>query len=267
MGTWGYNFDENDTFHEVEELFIHLLKSGKSVSELTEIILEQYSEDEDYHIVIIALADCLWHVNMLTPKMYNMIEKIQEENTDSLYLKSCGANDDIVNKRKELLNQFLNRLKTPPSKNQIWDLSMKSCSGSVTKGTVFWYRCNKNIYGAIILDIQNNSYYLIAVSETLTHIPNTAKDILSSQLYTVAWFSDVDLLPSKRIHLIESIEIEDDFNGRAGFKIDELGNIKINNCGQSYIWKHNDRNINLKNTLMKDVIDKKFLPLFHFDHI
>lgn len=267
MGTWGYNFDENDTYHEVKELFIHLLKSDKSVLESTNIILERYSEDEDYHIVVIALADCLWHINMLTPNIYNMVENIQRENTDTLYLESCDASIDIVKKRKKLLNQFLNRLKTPPSKNKIWDLNIKTCSNLITKGTVFWYRYNKNIYGAIVLDVQNSSFYLIAVSETLAHIPDTAKDVLSSRLYTVAWFSDVNLLPSKRMHLIASIKIEHDFNGRAGFKVEKSGSIKIYNCGQGYVWKHNDRNINFKNALMKDVLEKNFLPMFNSNHI
>lgn len=266
MGTWGYDFDENDTYHEIKELFIDLIKSGNSVSESTDIILGQHCNDEDYHIVVIALADCLWHINMLTPKIYNMLEEIQAKNTDSLYLRACDANDDIVNKRKVLLNRFLNRLKTSPSKNQIWDLSKKSFSKPIVKGTVFWYRCNR-IYGCIVLDVQNNSYYLIAVSEELTHVPNRAEDVLSSQLYTMAWFTDLELLPSKRIHLIETIQIKDDFNGRAGLKIDELGNIKINNYGQGYIWKHNDRNIYMKNTLMKDILEKKSLPLFHSDYI
>lgn len=71
MGTWGYHFDENDTYNEVQELFISLFKSGKSDIELTDMILEKYYKDPDYHIVVIALADCLWHCNLLSSRIYD----------------------------------------------------------------------------------------------------------------------------------------------------------------------------------------------------
>lgn len=267
MGIWGYHFNENDTYNEVQELFISLFKSGKSDIELTDMILEKYYKDPDYHIVVIALADCLWHCNLLSSRIYDMIQQIQEENIDTLYLESCDADKDTIAKRKELLVHFIERIKTPPSKNEMWDLTAESCFGSVEKGSLFWYRYNKNIYGAVVLDIQKNNYYLIAVSEALTHIPDTTQDVLNSQLYTVAWFSDIDLLPLKRMHFIGSIKIEDDFNGRAGFKMDQSGNLQMYNCGQSCIWKHSNRNINLHNASMQDVLHKNSLPLFNTSYI
>lgn len=108
------------------------------------------------------------------------------------------------------------------------------------KGLVFWYRSKAKVYGGIVLDVQPDDYYLISISEECDSIPEEADHILKQKFYTAAWFSSVDLLPTRQIHRVGHINISGDFNGRAGFWCfpEEL---VIKNCGQRDTWRHTFR--------------------------
>ena len=90
---------------------------------------------------------------------------------------------------------------------------------------------------------------------------HTDEHILASPLYTVAWFSDAELLPSCRLHYIGTVQIEDDYKNRAGMYEYENGSIILKNCGQTQTWKHKFRSFGLKDMTIRDVLTTKHTPL------
>lgn len=134
-------------------------------------------------------------------------------------------------------------------------------NAKINKGDVFWYKSKNNVYGAVVLDVlgKSSKYYLLALSEKIEEKAINENIILSSCLYTVAWFSDIDLLPNRRVHMCGSINIIDDYNNRAGFVLQE--NLIINNnCGQHQTWKHLFRSLYLPNVNLKYVLQPSNLP-------
>ena len=132
---------------------------------------------------------------------------------------------------------------------------------SLNKGDVFWYKVKKEIYGAVVLDVVSK-WYCIAVSEKLDDINISTAAILSSPLYTVSWFSDVELLTKRRTHICGNIDIPHSYNNRAGFILRDDGSLKINNYGQSQTWKHEFRSFYLANSLLSDFLTPSTLPKF-----
>ena len=107
-----------------------------------------------------------------------------------------------------------------------------------------------------------SGYYLIAISDEIKVLAKEIdiRDVLDSPLYTLAWFSEIDMLSSLFIHKIGKVSVSDDFSDRAGMLIDANGNIIINNCGQRATWRHEFRAFALKETTVADVMTVKYVP-------
>ena len=134
----------------------------------------------------------------------------------------------------------------------------------IKRGDVFWYRKNKNTYGAVVLDVIGNytKNYLIALTEKLSE--NTRKIdtniILNGTLYTVAWFSEFTLLPDRQVHICGSLNVTDDYNFRAGFSYRENESLINLNCGQKKTWTHEFQSFRLPNTKVDFVLRASNLP-------
>ena len=127
-------------------------------------------------------------------------------------------------------------------------------------GDVFYYISKRRVYGGVFLYCQHD-YYLIALSEEVLKPKRTicVDDILQLPLYTLAWFSDVEMLLPQRLHLIDRITITDDYSNRAGLLIDEHG-VFLKNIGQSATWKHEFRSYALRDTIVKDILTNRYVP-------
>ena len=127
-------------------------------------------------------------------------------------------------------------------------------------GEVFYYRSKGKIFGGVVL-FHQSEYYLIALSEEITKAPKTicADDILQSPLYTLAWFSDVDLLLPNRLHRVATIRLDADYSNRAGLLINDQ-DVTIRNVGQSATWKHEFRSFTLNDTPVKSILNNRFVP-------
>lgn len=137
------------------------------------------------------------------------------------------------------------------------------CNNKTTsKGDVFWYKVKKDTYGAIVLDVlgKHSKYYLVAISEKIDDKKIDVNTIVSSPLYTVAWFSDVDMLSKRRIHICGTLNICDNYNNRAGFAYEENESVTIYNCGQSLTWKHQFRSFSFPSALLNYVLSSNNLP-------
>ena len=128
-------------------------------------------------------------------------------------------------------------------------------------GGVYRYKSLGKTYGLVFL-YKQSGYYLIAISEeiSVTSKKISTEDVLSSPLYTVAWFSDAELLPSYRLHCIGTVQIADDYQNRAGMYEHENGSIILKNCGQSWTWKHKFQSFRLKDTVVREMLTTKYIP-------
>lgn len=261
MGFWGCSIDECDTFLEVTDLFFEDYKRGENVNMIVDSVIDTYSDNPERHIAYLALADCLWRINMTNTKVDLKINEIKEKCIDNEFWQANGADEHTLIKRKKELEKFFNKLKKNCNINK--NQSIELNSSNLQKGDIFWYQYLKRLYGAIVLDIQFD-FYLVAISEQLSTVPKNEKEIMEAPLYTVAWFSADDMLPSKKINMVSHIYKEEDFNFKAGaaFLIEKgrLRKIIIKNCGQNETWAHRFRSLGLPDRKMKNVIDPHGLP-------
>lgn len=102
---------------------------------------------------------------------------------------------------------------------------------------------------------------MIAISEEIVKPTKTicTDDVLQSTLYTLAWFSDVEMLLPKRIHRIETIPLAVDYYNRAGLLINGKS-VAIRNVGQSATWRHEFRSFVLHDTPVESVLNNKYIP-------
>ncbi len=133
-------------------------------------------------------------------------------------------------------------------------------TSNYSAGDIFYYIIKKRIFGCVIL-FRQQDYYLIALSEEIT---KTAKDIccddvLQSALYTLAWYSGVEMLLPHRLHRLGTMPLTADYTNRAGLLIDDQG-IILKNVGQSGTWTHTYRSFALRDIKVKDVLDTKYVP-------
>lgn len=266
MGVWGVGIAQDDAFAETCEQFKDALQAGRTPESIAEELLLSSRDNPEAHIIFMAVADCLWHCNQLSNEMRQDVEKLIAKDIDLDYWRALGATEQMLKKRKKALWNFLQQIRSEPNSRQIWKKTIAKAKNYPKKGDVFWYRSSGDLYGAVILDVQQEDY-LIAISERLEVIPSQADGVLKAQLYTVAWFSCVELLSNNRMHVIACIDIEGNFSNRAGlgkvYVDGELIKRECYNCGQSSTWRHCFRSLTLHNAFVFEVLDPKRLPKFY----
>ena len=116
MGFWGYGPYQNDVTLDVRDDFENLFSSGKTIKEITDILIDNYkllSDDaEEYAFFWFALADTQLDFGNLLPfvkekAIYHI--KVQE---DSLNHKT--VNEETV-KKKEMLGELKQKLNSQQS--------------------------------------------------------------------------------------------------------------------------------------------------------
>lgn len=271
MGVWGACIEENDTFCEIQDIFWNKTEHGDSPLIVAHEILEEYSQNPDINNVYFALANCLWNCGIKQDVIFDKVFFLIDNHEDLQLWKINGANLQLLQQRAAELKKFKQKIKTvPPIKPDLPFIEGKK--EDLQLGDVFIYKSLKKYYGGIIINIQtlfdengSDNYYLIGISEALAQKTNHISDILKTALYTVAWFSDVELLPSNRVQMIGRIYLEKhNLNGRAGFLFQD-GRLDISNCGQRLTWQHKYRALYLPSRSMKDVTLEKNLPKYYPD--
>lgn len=259
MGMWELDISANDTYQEVQSIYVSNYNLGYDPLVIADELLTRYESDPERHLAYLSLADCLWHSGISCERVNVIIKQITDERIDEKYFISCGADYEMIKKRALHLKRFCDRLNTPAQEKELW-LPTPSVGGSIKKGDIFWYRCKKAVYGAAVLDIQGEQYYFIALTDELDRVPQNIEDVISASFYTAAWFSDAELLPVRRMHHIGEIHIADDYNGRAGFSRKDNESVRIYNCGQKGVWDHVSRNLKINNSVIRDTLSKNYFP-------
>ncbi len=128
-------------------------------------------------------------------------------------------------------------------------------------GELYYYKSGGKRHGAVFL-FRQRDFWLVSVSEELTMPASqiTAAAILEALLYTAAWFSDVELLSARRMHLVGSVEVTGDYTNRAGLHESEDRSLSVTNIGQSATWKHTFRAFALRDTTVGDTLSAACFP-------
>ena len=195
-------------------------------------------------ITQIALAECLWHVGLVTQENINAAKSCLRSKELIDYFHSLEADDTYINTFQNAASRMLNSLSAPVPDEENWLLSGNA---HYQKGECFWYKSNKTIYGAAILEKQRD-LWLIALTERIIDPPKNSDALLNLPLYTLAWFSDETLLPKKKLHVIGTIDITKSFVNKFGL-YENNGSLRITNYGQSLTWKHQFQMCRVKYTL------------------
>ena len=129
---------------------------------------------------------------------------------------------------------------------------------SFYKGMCFSYTFRKKRYGAIVLEEQlgpteNNKYFLVAITDELPYRTISLESVLSSTIYTMAWFSEENM-PKYNVDFVGHTNICRCFHNKYGMNIVVGKAITCTNCGQSSMWKHKFRIFNFGEKYMRDLI-------------
>ena len=137
-----------------------------------------------------------------------------------------------------------------------------SYANLLNKGTVFWYKYKKQVFGAVIIeiqnDIENNPIYLVLLSEQLDTIPTDINAILNTKNYTLAWFSEYFLLLPSRIHIVDRIDIKGNYHNKFGLSIGSDGVYCCRNVGQIVTWRHQFSSYSFPNESIREVLSSRF---------
>lgn len=263
MSYWGMGIAESDEFCEVYDWFMEEYNAGKEVYEITQAILAEYRhefDDDDgiMHDVYFSLAKAEWLCCAQSADILHKVQQIIENELNIEFIRSLGATEHDLKKRRNNLNRFWLSLQTPrksPKKRTAPPINRTLAY--LDKGTLFWYRSKLKIYGALVLDRPADDIHLIALTEQLCKEPKRIDEVLDAPVYTVAWFGG--LLPIDRIHTIGLVEVSGDYNGRAGRCVGQ-GVSYLENHGTDGAWAHDGCLLTLPDKVVRDLLIVQNLP-------
>ncbi|HET8886059.1 MAG TPA: hypothetical protein VFM70_06875 [Salinimicrobium sp.] len=116
MGTWGTGISSNDVYEDINYEFFELYNQGMEVSKITERLISENQEliesDEDQNNFWLSIAKAQWECKALEPKIYARIKEIVESGKDIELWRELDASKADLNKRKNVLDKFLNKIST-----------------------------------------------------------------------------------------------------------------------------------------------------------
>src|SRR5262245_42317500 len=116
MGIWGMAIKDNDTFADIYDAFFDLYNKGGQPEIISQQIVAEYGEiletDEEKHSFWFALALAQWETNTLDPHVLSRVEQIISSGEDLINWREAGASEAVIEKRMNVLDKFLTRLKS-----------------------------------------------------------------------------------------------------------------------------------------------------------
>lgn len=118
MGMWGFGVTQSDDFCEVYDRFMEQYDEGFDVSDITEVILDDYLVDFDpddgiLHDVYFAIAKAQRQCGGIEPEILKKVTEIIKSGSNIEFLRELEADEAGLKQRRRNLKSFLNTLNTP----------------------------------------------------------------------------------------------------------------------------------------------------------
>lgn len=155
MGTWSTTIKGNDAFADVYSEFFDFYNKGELPETISKKIIENNWEileiEEEKHNLWFALALAQWETKSLDPKVLSTVEEIITSGSDLKIWLEVGASEQDIKKRKVVLDNFLEKIKSDrPKAKQRKQPKLKTPIFSMGDCLVFKMG-NGNYGGAIVL--------------------------------------------------------------------------------------------------------------------
>jgi hypothetical protein len=274
MSFWGTGVKQCDEFGDVyEEFFEQYVDDADPINIADSIWQEYISEFADdgsspiLYTVRYALAQCLWECGAKKDTLWSEIEDIIKTGKDLVFWSDLETGDHLMNSRRKNLETFWDKINSEPQKRRKPKKTTVSRKPTLQKGDIYAYPFNDGGYRAfVVFDFVWNSY-LIAVTDTVFKEVPDAEKVWDSKTELVFWSSQRAAIPKKDRIVIGHIEIEGDYNGRAGLICTEK-TIGCSSCAdRSYCYDSEQARISMKRNnigsyTMHDLLEPKSLPWF-----
>lgn len=116
MGIWGTSIKDNDAFADIYSEFYEQYNKGEQPDLISKQISESNWEileiEEEKHNFWFALALAQWETKSLDPEVLLKVEKIINSGADIQIWTESGAKDKDLDKRKVVLEKFLEKIRS-----------------------------------------------------------------------------------------------------------------------------------------------------------
>lgn len=169
MGAWGPKLYQDDIAQDVRDTYKDRLRRGKKTKEITEELIEEYSDEiedvDDGPIFWFALADIQWDYGRLLPEVKENAIKWIEDGSDIRRWEEEGTAKE-VKVRKEVLEQLKHKLESPmPEKKKVSQYRLYKCQWKI--GDVYAYKMDSEY--AKEKGFYNKYIYFVKVGEQVWH--------------------------------------------------------------------------------------------------
>ena len=111
MGTWDISIEGNDTFQDIYSNFMERYNSGDDPIQIKQDVLsdfaDYFADTDDHNNALFGLSKALWETKSLDTETLDKVRQIISSESDLKLWRDLGATDDIIKKRKDRLNKFL----------------------------------------------------------------------------------------------------------------------------------------------------------------
>lgn len=189
MGTWGTAIKDNDAFADIYSEFYELYNKGGQPDSISKQITESNWEileiEEEKHSFWFALALAQWETKSLDPKVLETVEIIIKTEADIKIWSDLSSTEKDIEKRKEALNKFLDKLHSDrPKAKPRQKPKLKTPIFNTGDCLVFRMK-NENYGGAIVLATDTNpetANNLVATTRLNQKVKPTLTDFENSEI-------------------------------------------------------------------------------------
>lgn len=226
MGTWRTSISANDSFQDVYQDFFQLYNEGFEPKEITEKLIASYKEEinseDDPNNFWFALAKSQWECKELDPKIYEKVKSIIDSDSDLIIWKQLDATENDLNKRKIVLEKFLQTL-TSEKKNPKARKKKIIRQPHFEKGDCISIKLSNGYYGGlVVLEAIKDTELglnLIGLTRIHTSIKPTLSDFKNGKVLLLNfanWSNRFDIAWCFKISFTKIVE-----------EIEVVGNLKV----------------------------------------
>ena len=222
MSMWGAGIRQCDEFEDVYEEFFGKYIGDVCPEDIFREILSRYqqefSEQEEGFLypVYYALAQCLWECGCKDNWLWDKIAQIVKTEADVAFWKELECDASFARRRQSELMKFLDKLHSVPYRIRKPRKITKKRQPSLEKGLLFAYACQTGYRVALVLDQVSEQYLLAIADAVFPEIPRKDQ-VMETECSTVIWCAYREVPPKKERLVIAILELEEDYNGRAGY--------------------------------------------------